>query len=117
MMKRIVFSIALLTIPALADAQIDEKKRESAMFQVNRYGLAAFYTDIAALNVPFMEEQAADISNDMMEKEEIFGVELINGAKTLRVYHLSTLNLNDVKSFVLPYTSNIHVEESVPYDF
>lgn len=107
----------LILLPALAFAQIDEKKKEQALYEVLRNGETAYYTDISKHDDPFEERQCVRIANDMMEKEGIFGVELLNEFKTLRVYHLSYIDVDGLKSFVLPFTDSFHVEERVNYEF
>lgn len=117
MMKLIVCTLALLALPNVVDAQIDEKKREHALFEVTHNGQTAFSTDVRSTDAPFDTRQAVAIANSMMEKEEIFGVELLNDGNTLRVYHLSGIDLDTVKSFVVQYKTNVSVEEPVQYEF
>ena len=53
----------------------------------------------------------------LLEKEGIFDVELLNDRKTIRVDHLSYIEVETIKAFILPYRAEIEIEEKVPYLF
>lgn len=117
MMKLILCTLGLMLLPVMATAQIDEKKKEKALSEVNLLGATAHFTEINSLNGTFDDYVAVSIARDMMEKEGIFGVELMHEGKTLRVYHMSYIDVEGLKSFVLPYLDSFHVEERVDFDF
>jgi hypothetical protein len=103
--------------PQLAGAQIDDKKKEQAYYEVSQRGEQAFFTDLNVSAQPFDERIAVRFTSDILEKEGVFGVELHNGGKTLRVYHLSYIDQDGIKSFMTPYLTDFHVEEPQPYSF
>lgn len=114
-MKLFVSILACIILPQVAGAQIDEKKREHALFEVTQHGAHAVYTDVIRFEEAFDERAARNITNNIMEKDGIFGVELRDEGKTLRVFHLTRIDVEGIKSFILPHTENFHVEEPVPY--
>ena len=116
-MKRFVNTLLIIALPAIALSQIDEKKRERALFEVNSMGETAYITDINTIDVAFDDRQADRIASDMMEKEGIFGVELLNENKMIRVFHMSYIDVDGLKSFILPHVTSINVEESVVFEF
>lgn len=117
MIKLIGYTLILVVMPVLASAQIDDKKKEKALYEVTILGETAYFTDISKHDAPFGNRQAANITSAMMEKEGIFGVEQLNEGKTIRVYHLSYMDVDDIKSFIYPYADDFYMEERVVYLF
>lgn len=116
-MKLIVTILVCIILPQLADAQIDEKKREFALFEVTRNGASAVYTDVHAIEQPFDERSSDRIAAEIMEKEGVFGFERLDEGKTLRIFHMDYIEVEGIKSFILPFTENFYTEEPVSFEF
>lgn len=116
-MKLITTILVCFILPQLAGAQIDEKKREMALFEVTQRGASAVYTDVNAIDQAFDERTSVRIATEIMEKEGVFGIELLDEARTLRIYHMGYIEVEGIKSFILPYTENFSVNEPVNFEF
>jgi len=109
--------IILLTIlPLVSFSQSYEaNKLENAIFQIQQNGRLANTTIVTGVDSKFTVKEFDLIRKDMLEKEEIFKIELIHDEKSIKVYHFTNIDVDGLKYFIIPHKLNVHFEESVSY--
>ena len=115
-MKAFFLLIALLA-SFISFSQSESQKYEDAYFQVQHKNESAFLTTIKSPNLAFTKAEFREIKDTMLKKEGIFKVEIVENDFVINVYHLSYIEVETIKFFVLPIKSNISLEEKVPFEF
>ena len=114
-MKAFIITLVLL-ISGFVSAQVNEDKIwEQAVYEVRTNGTPFYYTDVNVRETPFTKTNFALIKENMLSKEGIARVELLDHARVLRVYHFEYIEPEGIKSFILTENPDIEVMNRVPY--
>lgn len=114
------YLILLLTcIPTLCFSQEMSKSQrfEYAQFEVNHNENMAYTSSVQFKDNNLSQADFIDLEREILGKKEIFHIEYLNEGKTIKLYYLSTIELEDIKSYILPYSENVDFEEKVIYTF
>ena len=113
------FLAILLLLPTGIFAQeFNQSQRfEYAQFEVNHNEKIAYTTSVQFKDTNLSSELFSELERSILEKKEVFHIEYLNEGKTIKIYHLSTVELEDLKNFILPFSENVDFEEKVIYSF
>lgn len=111
--------LLLICIPTLCFSQEANKAQrfEYAQFEVNHNEKIAFTSLVEFKDNNLSHADFMNLEREILDKKEIFHIEYLNDGKTIKLYYLSTVELEDIKSFILPYSENVDFEEKVIYTF
>ncbi len=114
-MKKLAI-IILTAFPVIGFSQMtDDARYEHAVFEIQQNNRSAYTTVVSVREIPFTKEEFETIRTRVLEKNEIFKVELIDEARRIRFYHLDSVDLDDLKKFVIPYKEKIEFAPSEPF--
>ncbi|UKN01149.1 hypothetical protein K6119_15575 [Paracrocinitomix mangrovi] len=114
----LLFGQTTVGVENKGDFTTDEDKAfEKAYYEVKQNGETAFTIDVEFKDVPFDVAKFRMIKDQMLLKEGIFKVELIKDNKTIRVCHLSFIEVETIKSFIIPYRQDFDTTEKEPFEF
>lgn len=85
---------------------------EKAISLVCSYNQEIKMTEVELNNVAIGKLESASITNKSLTKEGIIAVENSEG-KTFRFYHMGAIDIETIKAFIYPYTSDFNVTKEV----
>jgi hypothetical protein len=110
----IILLLAILPLASFSQSY-EANKLENAIFQIQQNGRQANTTIVTGVDSKFDVKEFELIREDMLEKDEIFKVELIHEEKSIKVYHFTDIDVDGLKHFIIPHKRDVHFEESVSY--
>lgn len=111
-MKALILSIFIFAgLPVIFAQRSDNQKWENAFFEVKQNNKTLFVTDIHAENHIFNKTQLRHLKEEMIQKDAIIEIEMID-QKTIRIYHLDNVTIEDLKRFITKYDKQVYFGES-----
>lgn len=109
---KLIFSLLILSLPIFAFGQNKEDLQyEAAVYQIN-LGQSASTSDIDIIDNQLDKSTFMQMKQNLLKKEGIFKVELVNDEKTIRVYHFDYIDLEGIKELVLPTSYQLNFIEA-----
>lgn len=93
----------------------ESKLYEEAYFQVKHKGETAFFTDIETTGNTFDGSTYERVEQELLAQDGVFRVNLTENNKVIRIYHLSYVSIERMKTILLKYFQDFHPNERVPY--
>lgn len=112
-----IIIITLALLPFVGMSQSESQRIENARFEVTTNNETAFSTQINSQSGPFGMKEFLELEKELLQKEGIFDVKLLNDRKTIRLDHLSYIEIETIKSLIVGYRTEFEIEEKVPYTF
>ena len=113
----ITLSIILSTSCLFSQVKTEAQRWENARFLVVKQNQEAFKTIIKSKGATFTKEEFKSIQSNSLLKEGIFDVKILENNQAIEIYYISFIEIETIKSFVLPIKSDVYFSEKEEVQF